>query len=179
LLAVRFLPIVFTSSRDVAADFSQDTLGAQGPAYSGDWSYIQINSSSQGSVFDNIIVRYGGVAFDFMQEKGAFRILGANVQVKNSLFDNNRVAGIYLSNAQSSLLQELTMRNHTATYGNTNKPSTAIWINGSLPTLDNLQITGNSYGVYWPNGACQDLTNNTTLVFSNNTTDTECQNKGW
>jgi len=172
-------PIVFTSSRDVAADFSQDTLGAQGPAYSGDWSYIQINSSSQGSVFDNIIVRYGGVAFDFMQEKGAFRILGANVQVKNSLFDNNRVAGIYLSNAQSSLLQELTMRNHTATYGNTNKPSTAIWINGSLPTLDNLQITGNSYGVYWPNGACQDLTNNTTLVFSNNTTDTECQNKGW
>ncbi len=166
-------PIVFTSSRDTASDFTQ--TATNNPAYYGDWNYIEINSTSQNSVFNNIIVRYGGVAFDFMPEKGAFRILGANVAVKNSLFDNSRVAGIYLNNAGGSTLENLVLRNHRATYGNSNLSSVAIWIrNGGLPTISNLQITNNAYGVYWPGGTCADLTGNPTITFSQNSKDAEC-----
>ncbi len=176
------LPIVFTSSRDTATAFTQ--TAANNPAYYGDWNYIEINSTSQGSIFNNIIVRYGGV--DSVQEKGAFRILGANVQIKNSIFDNNRVAGIYLSKKDvsgpdaSGTFENLIIRNHKATYNWNNLNSVGLWIKqATLPTLNNLQITNNTYGIYWPNGTCQDLIDNTSLIFSNNTTDTECINKGW
>jgi hypothetical protein len=121
------------------------------------------------------------VAFDFIDEKGALRILGANAVVKDSLFDNNRVAGLYVSDASGASLENLTLRSHRATYGNSNLNSAGLWIKGALPSLNALQLTNNYYGIFWPTSAsCQSLDNNATLSFSQNTVSKSCgQSDPW
>jgi hypothetical protein len=163
-------PIVFTSAADSASDFKQPAIN--GPAYPGDWYYIEVSSDSQGTIFDHVIVRYGGVAIPETPEKGAFRILAPGTVVKNSLFDNNWVAGIYLGNNVTNVsLENLILRNHRAIYNWNNLPSVALWIGGALPNFSSLQIINNAYGIYWPGGTCPNLQN---ITFSSNTINSEC-----
>jgi hypothetical protein len=165
-------PIVFTSAADSASDFKQ--AATNGPAYPGDWYYIEVSSDSQGTIFDHVIVRYGGVAIPETPEKGAFRILAAGTIIKNSLFDNNWVAGIYLGNNVTNVsLENLVLRNHTSAYysgSNPDTPSVALWFPNVLPAMNNIEITGNACGVYWPagGGTCQAIIDNQTVVFSQN-----------
>ncbi|MDP3093140.1 MAG: hypothetical protein Q8N16_00040 [bacterium] len=56
-------------------------------------------------------------------------------------------------------------------YGNNNYKSVGLWIRqATLPTLSGLEIRNNNYGIFWPTSStCQDLDNNSSLIFSQNT----------
>jgi len=97
--------IIFTS-------LNQETAGS--------WHYIGFSASSVGSILDNVIVRYGGWYNVFEggtgAKSGAVKVDGANLTIKNSLFENNLYAGLELINSTTTLANTAFNKNENGIY---------------------------------------------------------------
>ncbi|RLC43834.1 MAG: hypothetical protein DRH70_09520, partial [Candidatus Coatesbacteria bacterium] len=125
-------------------------FGPTGDCRAGSWRYIYIKSP--GSIFDNVEVRCGGWYYYLpltpVFYKGAVWIDNATATIRNSVFDNNLVAGVWLSDSDS-VIENSVFRNHNQIYGYTHKPSCGIRLAGnSNPILNNLTFENNTYDIY-------------------------------
>ena len=86
----------------------------------GSWHFIQFSASSIGSILDNVIVRYGGGDKVFQggssAKSGAVKADGANLTIKNSLFESNLYAGLELINATTTLENTAFNKNENGIY---------------------------------------------------------------
>jgi len=59
------------------------------------------------------------------------------------------------------VFENLIIRNNKAIYNWNHLDSVGLWIGqATLPSFNNLEIKNNGYGIYWPNGNCDNLTGN-------------------
>jgi parallel beta-helix repeat protein len=126
-------------------------------AHTNSWDYILFSVSSTGSVLDNVVVSYGGTwGTGPYWEKGAVRVEDASLTIKNSLFENNVVAGLELINSTTTI-NKTTFKDNRASYKSGMKYSKGLLLNNSTPTFNQASFDNNYYGIYVESGSCPDL----------------------
>ena len=124
-------------------------FGPEGPCQPQSWRYIHLKGPD--SVLDNVEVRCGGYEYYLpltpVFYKGAVWIDNTTATIRNSIFDNNLVAGVWLTNSDS-VIENSIFRNHTQVYY-THRASCAIRLEGdSKPILKNLTFENNTFDIY-------------------------------
>jgi len=93
----------------------------------GDWGQIYFSAESVDSELDNVIIEYGGSGNCFW-DITTVMVRESSVSFKNSIFQNNRNIGLYLS-LSSSVIDTVQFLNHQTAHG-TNS-AIALLVNGN------------------------------------------------
>jgi hypothetical protein len=168
-------PVVFTSFYDdeYGGDMNKDGLCEPENASStavcpsaGSWKQILIEDTSNGSSFENTIVRYGGKysTGQAMKYKGMLTVDGTDVLIKDSVFEKSMSRGVQLLGVDSDTeIIGSTFRDNNYTVGmGSNYPYGLDLSEGSPLIKDNL-FENNGYGVYLNGSAVVDSN-----IFKNN-----------
>jgi len=132
--------IVFTSKND--ADYN----GAGG-AISGDWSNIVFTSTSENSIMNYVLFKYGG------KNDATIKIDGSYVEINNSIIQNSDKNGIYLKDSNSKITN--------TTIKNNNNDGIIVEGMGSAPKILNCEINNNlQYGIEIKDGTMPIIKNN-------------------
>lgn len=155
-------PIVFTSIKDDTLGGDANNDGGVGIPVGGDWPFIILNSGSQNSILDHLIVRYGGYYWLTGSSFGQIRVENTTATINNTLIEYSKnypvIAGLYLKNSDSTVDNSIFQNQ-----------SIGLWIEGGSPQIDNSSFINNARGIQATGGATPIITNPT---FEGNTTDT-------
>ena len=142
-------PIIFTSITD------------SDPENNGGY-YIYFYSSSENSILENIVVRYGGAYInDFAGYRAAMTVEDTSLTISNSVVENNFFAGLYLNNSNSTI-QNTIFRDNNLKYSDWGLGSYSnglYLVNSSEVDLSGSHFERNYYGIHIEdiNGDCPDL----------------------
>lgn len=130
-------PVVFTSNLDSPTP--------------GSWRFIHFIGPN--SILNNVIVEYGGwFTVTPLVVRGAIFVEDTTITIKNSVIENNLVAGVWLKNSDS-LIEETTFKNNNQDYyylprAPGSGKTVALYLEDSNPTLINLTFEGNAVNIY-------------------------------
>ena len=119
----------------------------------GDWGQIYFTNESINSELENVIIEYGGNKSCFW-DRTTVMVRESFVSFKNSVFQNNKNKGLYLSQS-SSVIDNVQFLNHQTAYNNGS--AIAFLVNGNDtnnngPTLKNSTFRNNTKDVEaWDN----------------------------
>lgn len=148
--------VIFTSVKDGFDNHDSYNDGLASPPAKGDWQYIYFNPSSQNSVINYALIRYGGGTSPY----GAMEAEETGVSVNNSTFTLNNHHGLGLKNSNSTISNSV-FSNHFWTNPNGSQYGRGLYIEGGSPTIQNSSFTGNYYGLVAYSGAAPILSGNT------------------
>jgi len=152
--------IVFTSINDDEYGGDTNNDGNNIQPSDGNWNFISFSASSTNSIFDNVIVRYGGWYNVFhggsAAKSGAIKAERTSLTIRNSAFENNLYSGLELNNSTSTI-ENTVFKNHRAKYGYSGEYSKGLLLKNSTPIFTNSAFNNNYYGIYVEPGDCPDL----------------------
>jgi murein DD-endopeptidase MepM/ murein hydrolase activator NlpD len=139
-------PIVFTSMKDDTLGGDTNNDGGAGLPVGGDWPWIVLNSSSQNSIFNHLIVRYGGYYWLHGETDGEIRIENTNATIENTLIELSKdypaAYGLHLKNSDSTINNSIFQNQFTG-----------LWIEGGSPQINNSSFINNKLGILATAGA--------------------------
>jgi RHS repeat-associated protein len=137
--------IVFTSVRDdsYAGDTNND--GSATVPQPGDWEKITLTNSS--SVIDNVVIKYGGRAVDYLIWDGTLCVSGGSPSVTNSTFSNNMTYAIKASGSASPTISgnTITSTQFDPVWGITAEGTGIFTRDSASPAVHSNNIYGNAY----------------------------------
>jgi len=149
--------IVFTSIYD--DDYGGDTNndGSATTPSPGDWGKIYITQTSNNSVLDNIIVRYGGGLRNgpgpCSPDMAGILIENNDTGISNALIEQNQYRGVYLLNSSSSIENVDFNNNPVCCSGCHNEyGGWALAVEGGNPSISNSSFENNPVGIYIESG---------------------------
>ena len=166
-------PIIFTSLLDdldnleniegkILKEYFSDTNSdaKNSSPFPGAWGSVYFKEESEG-VLENIILRYGGTGGwswpgGYEIKKGALEMENGNLSIKNSIFEENIVAGVYFKGGNLNL-ENTIFRNHNVPFGYSNTSSAGLRIKRDSLLLKDCFFEKNSIDIYQDSGSCQDL----------------------
>jgi len=147
-------PIIFTSPKDDNYGGDTNNDGNTTQPHGGDWPWIIFNRTSQNSVLDHLIVRYGGYYWREGHNDGLVRIENTDITLTNSFieygFNYPLTSGIHSVNS-NSLINNCTLRSLDIGW----------WIEGGSPKSDGCSFLNNNIGIRASGGATPLITNYT------------------
>lgn len=143
--------IVFTSLHDDDCGISGgcgDTNATTTTPAAGDWDNIIFNSGAASSTLQYVVVRYGGNDGNPLLNppRGALRLISASIDIQNSTFEKNYIAGIFMQNSTSTVISNSTIRDHS---DSTSETFYGLYLTAtSTPTINNTTFSGNETNIF-------------------------------
>ena len=155
-------PVVFTSLKDDAYGGDTNNNGSATVPATNAWPWIIFTATSQNSIIDNAIVRYGGYYWLTGTSDGEIRVEDSDATITNTTIDYGAVGGIgsgvHTKNSNSVINNSIIQNQKIG------------WkIEGGSPTSDNSQFLNNNIGILSTTGSTPNITN---YIFNGNTMDT-------
>ncbi|MCR4283758.1 MAG: lamin tail domain-containing protein [Parcubacteria group bacterium] len=141
-------PIVFTSFYDdeYGGDINNDATSTS--PTSGSWYGVMIEGDDSGeSVFDNVVFRYAGAPFYKQYSPRAnLKIDSAFAHVTNSIFEESYLSGLWLSNSDSVISDNIFRNNNKG--HDSSAINSGVVIGEGNPVFKNNTVKHNDRGLY-------------------------------